>query len=115
MSKNNPITELENLKIRARELANEMDAMGTTKANAEKEYRVALNKKVLELKDEGMTATLISMVIYGYEEIAEKRAKRDIAESSYEVIREKIQLIKKEMTSIENQLQRDWNDTKYEV
>lgn len=108
------INELDKLKVRARELSNEMDKVGVEKANAEKEYRILLRQEVLKLKDEGMAATLISLTIYGIPEVAELRAKRDIAESKYEVIREKIQLIKKEQTSIENQLQREWSDTKYE-
>lgn len=82
---------------------------GQALAQAEHDYKIELSKKVLELKDEGMPATLISLVIYGKPTIAKLRLERDIAESVYKANEEAINVCKLKLRLIENQLQREWS------
>ena len=80
---------------------------GTLLAEAEKNYKVALNQKALKLRDEGMAVTLIQTIIYGYEEIAELRFKRDVAQTIYNANQEAINSIKLRMRLIDNQIERE--------
>ena len=57
--------------------------LGLKKAEAEKNYRVKYNKKMLELKAEKCQATLITSLAKSDPEVAELAMKRDIAESNY--------------------------------
>lgn len=81
---------------------------GSNYAQAEYEYKIAINKKALELKDEGMPITLIQLVIYGYDDIANLRFKRDVAEKVYDANKEAINSIKLELRIIEEQIKREW-------
>jgi len=81
---------------------------GTEYAKAEKEYKMAVCKKVLELKDSGMAATLIQLTIYGYEEIANLRFKRDSAEVIYKANQESINGLKLEIRVLEEQVNREF-------
>ena len=83
---------------------------GTKLAEAEKEYKIAVNKKVLELKDSGMAATLIQLVIYGYEEIAKLRFLRDSAEVIYKANQEAINSLKLQIRIIDNQIDKEWSN-----
>lgn len=78
-------------------------------AEAEKNYKIAINKKALILKDEKMPITLINTVIFGFEDIAELRFKRDIAEVKYNTNQEYINTIKLQIRILENQLSREYN------
>ncbi len=81
---------------------------GVALAVAERDYKIALNKRVLELRDEGMAATLIQLIIYGEREIAELRFKRDVAKVVYETNLEHINGTKLQMRILESQINREW-------
>ena len=57
--------------------------LGLKKAEAEKNYRVKYNQKMLELKAEKCQATLITSLAKSDPEVAELAMERDIAESNY--------------------------------
>lgn len=57
---------------------------GKARAIAERDYRVALAKEILLLRNSGIPVTIISDVCRGNVTIAELKLKRDIAESLYE-------------------------------
>lgn len=61
----------------------EIKTLGIKKAEAKRNYAVALNKKILLLKAEKYPATLIQDMARGDDEVAELRLKKDIAESAY--------------------------------
>ncbi|SMC17274.1 hypothetical protein SAMN02745134_00277 [Clostridium acidisoli DSM 12555] len=61
----------------------EIKTLGIKKAEAERNYKVALNKKILILKAEKYPATLTLELAKGDEKVADLRMNRDIAESSY--------------------------------
>lgn len=82
---------------------------GTTYAEREKEYKIAVNKKALELRENGVPVTLIQTVIYGYPEIAKLRFERDVAEVIYNANQEAIQSTKLQIRILENQISREWS------
>lgn len=63
---------------------------GKEKAEAERDYRVALQKEILLQRDAGMPVTIISDVCRGKNEIADLKMKRDIAETMWETCLQKI-------------------------
>lgn len=63
---------------------------GKEKAEAERDYRVALQKEILIQRDAGMPVTIISDVCRGKAEIADLKMKRDIAETMWETCLQKI-------------------------
>lgn len=83
---------------------------GTTYAEREKEYKIAVNKKALELREDGVPVTLIQTVIYGYPEIAKLRFERDVAEVIYNANQEAIQSTKLQIRILENQISREWGN-----
>jgi len=78
-------------------------------ADKERQYKIAINKKALQLKDEGTAITLINTIIYGYEDIAELRFNRDTAEVKYNTNQEYINTLKLQIRILENQLNREYN------
>lgn len=86
---------------------------GSEFAEAEKDYKIKLREEALKLRAEkGMPVTLIQQVVYGVPEVAEKRFARDIKEAIYNANQEAINSIKLQIRIIENQLQREWGNTK---
>lgn len=61
----------------------EIKTLGIKKAEARRNYSIALNKKILMLKAEKYPATLIQDMAKGDEVVAELRLQKDITESSY--------------------------------
>lgn len=81
-----PIDIMNNLDMCIRALSQgntELKTLGIKKAEAERKYRVALNKEILRLKVDKYPATLIQELARGNKEVADLRLNRDIAESSY--------------------------------
>lgn len=86
---------------------------GTEYAEAEKDYKITLRQEALKLRAEkGMPVTLIQQVVYGVPEVAEKRFQRDVKEAIYQANQEAINSTKLQIRVIENQLSREWNNTK---
>ena len=81
---------------------------GNDLAQAEHDYKVAVSKEALKLRDEKMAVGMISLVIYGIKEIATLRLKRDIAQVMYDANLEHINVMKLQLRIIENQLKREW-------
>lgn len=77
-------------------------------AEAERNYKMLVNKKALELRANDMPVTLIGLTIYGYPDIAEARFKRDIAQGRVEANEEYINTTKLILRLIEAQIGREW-------
>jgi hypothetical protein len=77
-------------------------------AEKERDYRIAINKKALELKDNNMPVTLINTIIYGYDDIAKLRFNRDTAQVKYNSNNEYINTIKLQLRILENQISREY-------
>lgn len=84
---------------------------GKALAQAEMDYKICLRQNALKLRDEGTPVTLINQVIYGIPEVADKRFKRDIAETMRDVAQENINAIKLQMRLLNDQLNKEWSDT----
>lgn len=83
---------------------------GNELAEAERDYKISLRQEALKLRaEEGMPVTLINQVIYGVPEVADKRLRRDIAESMYTANQEHINVTKLKLRILESQLQREWS------
>lgn len=82
---------------------------GRTFAQAEHDYRVALSKRILEHRAEGMPVTIISDVCRGEPEIARLRLERDIAETVYKSALEAIQSYKLQIRILDAQVEREWS------
>ena len=101
--------ELENLQQQLSKSLKQLRTNGIKYAEAEKEYKIAVNKKALELRSEDMPVTLINQVIYGYQDIAQLRFLRDSAEVIYNANKEAIMTIKLQIRIVENQIEREYN------
>lgn len=84
---------------------------GNDKAKKERDYKIALCKKALQLRDEGMPVTLIQTTIYGFEDIANLRLERDLADVKYQANQEYINDTKLTIKILESQLNREWGNS----
>ena len=82
---------------------------GNLYAEAERDYRCALSKKILVERDKGTTVTIITDVCKGDSEIAELRFKRDCAEVSYKAALEAINSYKLQIRILDAQIEREWH------
>ena len=87
---------------------NDLAKNGYDLAEKERNYKIAVNKKALELRAEDMPVTLINQIIYGYEEIAELRLERDTAQVKYNANLEYINSTKLHIRILSNQIDKEW-------
>lgn len=78
------VNELNQYRHNLNKAIDEIKARGKAKAEAEKDYRVELAKKILELRANGIPVSIINDLARGDEKIANLKMKRDIEESLYE-------------------------------
>lgn len=88
----------------------ELGKRGQAYAEAERDYKVALSKKILTERDAGMPVTIISDVCRGEKEIARLRFERDVAEVSYKAAMEAINSYKLQIRIMDAQLSREWGN-----
>lgn len=82
---------------------------GNALAEAERDYKITLRQEALKLKlEDKLPVTLINQIIYGIPIVAEKRYKRDIAETMRDVNIEHIQATKLKLRLLEAQVQREY-------
>lgn len=81
---------------------------GEKLAEAERDYRIALTKEVMIMKDEKLPATLINLTVYGRHDVAQLRFKRDLAQSMYDANQEHINVTKLQIKVLEGQISREW-------
>ena len=85
---------------------------GNDLANAERNYKVKLRQEALKLRsEENMPVTLINQIIYGIDEVAELRLKRDIAQTTYDTNLEHINVTKLKLRLLEAQLNREYGSS----
>ena len=84
---------------------------GNDLAEAEKDYKICLRQEALKLRSEqDMPVTLINQIIFGVPEVAEKRFKRDVAQTMYDTNQEHINVTKLKLRLLEAQLNREWGN-----
>lgn len=105
--------EIQDLITKLNESIKVLAEYGRKYADAEKNYKIILRQEALKLKAEkNMAVTLIDKVVYGVPEVANKRFERDVAETMYNTAQEKINSTKLQIRILENQLNREWNNTR---
>lgn len=82
---------------------------GNAAALAEKEYQIAKSEAVMRLKAEGCPATIIALIIKGQPEVSEKMFARDTARVLYATHQEHINVKKKDLSVIAEQIEREWH------
>ena len=84
---------------------------GNALAEAERDYKITLRQEALKLRvEKDMPVTLINQIIFGVPEVAEKRYKRDIAETMYNTNQEHINATKLKLRLLESQISREWTN-----
>lgn len=102
--------ELEDALGRVAECVNDMYSLGVKKAEAERNYRVAKQKRILYERTHNATpVSIISDIVKGYEDIAELAMVRDCAETEYDANYEAILYWKKRVDTIREQIKREWS------
>ena len=81
---------------------------GIELANSEANYQIKLRAQALIERAQGVPVTMISTFIKGHAEVAELRQKRDICESRYKMLENKINSIKLQMRVLDAQASREW-------
>ena len=102
------LNDLQNLTKQLSNSLKQLRVNGMKLAEAERDYKIAVNKKALELRSQDMPVTLISQVIYGYDDIAQLRFLRDSADVVYRANQEAINTLKLQIRIIENQIKREY-------
>lgn len=82
------------------------------KANAEHDYRVALSKRLTELRAAGHPVTHLADIARGEPGIAALRLKRDLAYGLYDSALEAINVQKLKIRVLDGQLSREWGAAK---
>lgn len=99
------IIEIQELRKELNSAIEVLKRRGQEKAEKERNYRVALSKKILLLRDEKVPVTIINDLARGDEEIAKLKFERDVAETLYETALQKIYAIKIELGIVQNQME----------
>lgn len=99
------------------------DERSATAYEAEQEYRVAKAKATFELKEQGLAATLIQQVLKGIDsELARKYHVTEVASAytaynkatvEYDESKEARQVLKKKLTILNDQYEREWHSGGY--
>lgn len=83
---------------------------GSEYANAYKNYRVALTKKLLLLRDDGIPVTILGDLARGDENVAELKRQEIIAESLYKSCQEAINSYKLQIRTLTEQMKTEFNN-----
>lgn len=86
----------------------QMQKYGLEKAEAERDYKIALREEALRMRSNGEAIGIIDKTVYGVKEVADKRFKRDVAETMYETSKESINALKLKIRILNEQIQREW-------
>lgn len=87
---------------------------GTEYAKAYTDYRVALAKELLILKNEGYAITLAGDIARGKPEIAHLKFEEISKEAIYKANQESINVLKLEIKIIQEQLNKEWGNEQAE-
>ena len=101
------LEELNNLLTQA---LKEYRQRGNDYANAYKNYRIAVAKKLLKLRDEGMSVTIAYDIAIGDEKVAELKIQEIIAESLYNNCKEAINTYKLQIKILNAQIENEYNN-----
>ena len=101
-------SEVEALNDQLDGMVDGMREAGRRKAQAEHDYRVALAKRMWELRSQGTPVTVLGDLSRGDEAVALLRLRRDAAESDYWTSQEAIKVGKIRVRTVAEQIAREW-------
>ena len=78
-------------------------------AKAEANYQAAKHQRILQMKAEGMSATMIQLLIKGDDAVSIPLFERDCAQVEYDSAKDAINAYKLSARLTEAQIQREWN------
>jgi hypothetical protein len=90
----------------------EMSKRSIDLARKEYSYRVALSKRLTELRAEGQPVTHLADIAKGEEKVANLRSERDIARGLFDSSKEAINMYKLRIKVLESEYEREWGATK---
>lgn len=93
--------------------ASEIKTRGIALAEAERAYKCAKAKKILELREQGTPATITLDLAFGDPDVSLLRLKRDSCRVLYKSALEFLQLNKLEYKILANQVQAEFGNTSY--
>ena len=102
------LQELNNKKNLLDKALSEYKGRGVEYANAYKNYRVAVAKELLRLRDDGMPVTIAYDIARGNEEVAELKRQEIITESLYKSCQEAINSYKLHMKILQEQYNKEY-------
>jgi len=105
-----PITEVWRRSEMLEVALKECKVRGKAAAEAEQTYRVALAKKILELREASYPATLIGDLARGDKEVARLKFERDCSEVVYDNAQEAINVYKRQIDVLREQIDREWKN-----
>lgn len=76
---------------------------------AEAAYYSAKSEAAFDLKEQGYPVTFIEMVVKGRPQVAKRLTAYHMAQIEYENARECVNVIKKKLTALNDQYQREWS------
>ena len=82
---------------------------GEESAMAERDYRIALSKKILILRDAKIPVTIIGDLARGDEQVAELKFKRDVAEALFESVKQAIFTLRLQLKIARSEVMEDRN------
>ena len=109
MAEYNLWLEVKDLTKRLDEVIEEMRKCGQELAAAERAYKIQLRKTALRLKMGGMAVGMIQLTIYGDDDVAPLRERRDVAEAFYQAAREAVMSFKLQARLVSEQLGREYS------
>ena len=88
------VQELRDINKRLSNCYKEMWSKSREYSENERNYKIALQKRIMELKAEGMSVTLIPDLARGTEIVADLKFKRDVSERKYETAKESVRSLR---------------------
>lgn len=109
-----PVVQLNILTDQLDDATRRLEFTGRDYAEAEHDYKIELAKVTLQLRNaKEMPVTMLPLVVYGVESVADLRRNRDIAEALYKANLEAINTVKLQIRVLHEQMQQDWGQQKY--
>lgn len=81
-------------------------------AEKERQYRIALSQRLVQLRAEGQAVTSLNDIVRGEKEVSTLRYNRDVAEGMKDSAKETINYLKLKLRLLEGQLDREYSQTK---
>ena len=91
--------ELYNGSKRLAEQSEQLFELARTKAETEKDYRIALMREIMSLRDQSLPATLIADVARGA--VADYKFNRDLAAETYTAAREAVKAAQAQVSALQ--------------